>query len=73
MRQHDTRTPAFTARVLQAGLSLVELMVAMTISLLILGALVALFSNTSRSNPVARPRWSRGPTPALPNIKAVIS
>src|SRR5688572_322427 len=50
MMQHDTRTPAFTARVLQAGLSLVELMVAMTISLLILGALVALFSNTSRSN-----------------------
>jgi type IV pilus assembly protein PilW len=34
----------------QAGLSLVELMVAMTISLLILAALVALFTNTSRSN-----------------------
>jgi type IV pilus assembly protein PilW len=34
----------------QAGLTLVELMVAMTISLLILAALVALFTNTSRSN-----------------------
>src|SRR5687767_120670 len=34
----------------QAGLSLVELMVAMTISLVILAALVALFTNTSRSN-----------------------
>ncbi len=34
----------------QSGLSLVELMVAMVISLLILGALVALFTNTSRSN-----------------------
>ena len=34
----------------QGGLTLVELMVAMTISLLILAALVALFTNTSRSN-----------------------
>ena len=34
----------------QRGLTLVELMVAMTISLLILAALVALFTNTSRSN-----------------------
>jgi type IV pilus assembly protein PilW len=34
----------------QSGLSLVELMVAMVISLLILAALVALFTNTSRSN-----------------------
>jgi type IV pilus assembly protein PilW len=34
----------------QAGLSLVELMIALTISLLILAALVALFTNTSRSN-----------------------
>ena len=34
----------------QIGLTLVELMVAMTISLLILAALVALFVNTSRSN-----------------------
>ena len=48
--QHQTRPAAFAARVRQAGLSLVELMVAMTISLLILGALVALFTNTSRSN-----------------------
>ena len=38
------------ARAGQAGLTLVELMVAMTISLLILAALVALFTNTSRSN-----------------------
>jgi type IV pilus assembly protein PilW len=41
---------ASLARHRQAGLSLVELMVAMTISLLILAALVALFTNTSRSN-----------------------
>jgi type IV pilus assembly protein PilW len=34
----------------QSGLSLVELMVAVTISLVILAALVALFVNTSRSN-----------------------
>ncbi|MBM5811854.1 MAG: pilus assembly protein PilW [Gammaproteobacteria bacterium] len=34
----------------QAGLSLVELMVAVTISLVILAALVAMFVNTSRSN-----------------------
>lgn len=34
----------------QSGLTLVELMVAMTISLLILAALVALFVNTSRAN-----------------------
>jgi type IV pilus assembly protein PilW len=50
MIQHQTRPAAFTARLRQAGLTLVELMVAMTISLLILGALVALFTNTSRSN-----------------------
>jgi type IV pilus assembly protein PilW len=50
MIQYQTQPAAFTARVRQAGLSLVELMVAMTISLLILGALVALFTNTSRSN-----------------------
>ena len=37
-------------RAAQAGLSLVELMVAMTISLVILAALVGLFTNTSRSN-----------------------
>jgi type IV pilus assembly protein PilW len=41
---------AIFARRRQAGLSLVELMVAMTISLLILAALVAMFTNTSRSN-----------------------
>jgi type IV pilus assembly protein PilW len=41
---------AIQARRREAGLSLVELMVAMTISLLILAALVALFTNTSRSN-----------------------
>lgn len=41
---------AMLARRRQAGLSLVELMVAMTISLLILAALVAMFTNTSRSN-----------------------
>ena len=40
----------FPIRRRQAGLSLVELMIAMTISLLILAALVALFTNTSRSN-----------------------
>jgi type IV pilus assembly protein PilW len=34
----------------QAGLSLVELMVALTISLLILASMVALFTNTSRSS-----------------------
>src|SRR5688572_19106391 len=50
MIQYQTQPAAFMARVRQAGLSLVELMVAMTISLLILGALVALFTNTSRSN-----------------------
>jgi type IV pilus assembly protein PilW len=50
MNQHETRPATFTACVRQAGLSLVELMVAMTISLLILAALVALFTNTSRSN-----------------------
>jgi type IV pilus assembly protein PilW len=46
-----TRKPAATpVRAGQGGLTLVELMVAMTISLLILAALVALFTNTSRSN-----------------------
>ncbi|HUG04790.1 MAG TPA: prepilin-type N-terminal cleavage/methylation domain-containing protein, partial [Steroidobacteraceae bacterium] len=34
----------------QSGLSLIELMVAVAISLVILAALVALFVNTSRSN-----------------------
>ena len=34
----------------QSGLSLVELMISMTISLVILAALVLLFTNTSRSN-----------------------
>lgn len=49
--KHPTRMAA-TARMRarQGGLTLVELMVAMTISLLILAALVALFTNTSRSN-----------------------
>ena len=49
--KHPTRMPAATRTLaLQGGLTLVELMVAMTISLLILAALVALFTNTSRSN-----------------------
>ena len=43
-------TAARSHRAAQAGLSLVELMVAMTISLVILAALVGLFTNTSRSN-----------------------
>ena len=46
-----TKMTAVTrTRAAQRGLTLVELMVAMTISLLILAALVALFTNTSRSN-----------------------
>ena len=45
---HMAAATRFRAR--QSGLTLVELMVAMTISLLILAALVALFTNTSRSN-----------------------
>lgn len=52
-RAHDHRSAFFRpGRPVwrQAGLSLVELMVAMTISLVILAALVAVFTNTSRSN-----------------------
>ena len=50
MNHLSPMTAGTRSRAGQGGLTLVELMVAMTISLLILAALVALFTNTSRSN-----------------------
>lgn len=50
MKRECSADRAGIARAVQAGLSLVELMVALTISLLILASLVALFTNTSRSS-----------------------
>ena len=49
-RVHPAANAGLTVAGRQSGLSLVELMVAIAISLVILAALVALFVNTSRSN-----------------------
>jgi type IV pilus assembly protein PilW len=50
LRRFEMGGAARNGRDVQAGLSLVELMIALTISLVILAALVSLFTNTSRSN-----------------------